>query len=141
MLRRRVVTVSLAFLPAVVTVFSSCAGTRSPAGAYAAGGLDVEPRLVACAGYREVAGGVTGARQIELQYVVRADGRVDPTSIIVWQGKPAPAGLVERGRTAAANCIYVPAERAGLRVAVMVRKVFRFPEEPAGTATRPPEEG
>lgn len=86
--------------------------------------------LVECAGYRPAPSGAGLVRAVHVQYLVKPDGLVDPTSISVVRRPQAPPALqVQLERLAsesARNCHYEPALRDGEPVPAVVRRSFRF---------------
>lgn len=128
---RQAITKRIIVLGAVVLVSAACAGRRAAAdAAFAPEATTSDPQLVECAGYRPAPGGVGPIRAVDVQYLVKADGLVDASSItIVKRPQAEPklqAELEQRARDAARNCHYAPGLRDGQPVATMVRRTFRF---------------
>lgn len=140
---------SILLLAVPALLLSSCALSRGaapeapaaePEGTViAAGDVDVLPRRLACSDYAEPA---RVHQMVFLEYVVDADGRVQPKSIRPTSPKrqgngwhtlggtarrpPADGGAVTTARRIAENCVYEPARAGDEPVSVRIIERFTF---------------
>ena len=118
---------TLAVLLGTVSFTCACASAGGASSEALASAEQLRPVELGCP-YSEPANAAQAPYRVALQYLVRSDGTVEESSIVVRQS-PRNDDLqyyVARAREIAKGCVYEPAVEAGKPVEAMVRKRFYF---------------